>query len=66
MIRPERPLGLVGTLDVPWGRRADRESGEPITAEVIAVDPERRQVWLSTAATENSELWAFLKATNSW
>ncbi|WP_432164111.1 S1 RNA-binding domain-containing protein [Streptomyces tendae] len=58
-----RPLGVVGPLDVSWQRRrADAAVvGQRITAEVLSVDLEEGRVWLSMAATENSELWAFLK-----
>ncbi|GAA4485274.1 hypothetical protein GCM10023191_009710 [Actinoallomurus oryzae] len=53
----------VGPLYVSW-RRPPYEAvrvGERITAEVIDVDRERG-VGLSLAATENPELWAFLKS----
>ncbi|MFE1252367.1 S1 RNA-binding domain-containing protein [Streptomyces fungicidicus] len=58
-----QPLGVVGPLDVSWQRRiADAAAvGQRITAEVLAVDLEEGRVWLSMAATENPELWAFLK-----
>ncbi|GAA3805901.1 S1 RNA-binding domain-containing protein [Streptomyces phyllanthi] len=58
-----RPLGVVGTLDLTWRRRRDAvvEVGLRITAEVMAVDLDGYRVLLSTAATENPELWAFLK-----
>nr|WP_282083588.1 S1 RNA-binding domain-containing protein [Streptomyces tendae] len=58
-----RALGVVGPLDVSWQRRrADAAVvGQRITAEVLSVDLEEGRVWLSMAATENPELWAFLK-----
>ncbi|MFZ4206651.1 S1 RNA-binding domain-containing protein [Streptomyces griseoincarnatus] len=58
-----RSLGVVGPLDVSWQRRmADAAAvGRRITAEVLAVDLEEGRVSLSMAATENPELWAFLK-----
>ncbi|MEV1009712.1 S1 RNA-binding domain-containing protein [Streptomyces sp. NPDC049881] len=61
---PARPLGTVGPLDVSWrpGVPAAVRAGQRITAEVIAVEPGEERVRLSMAATENPELWAFLKA----
>ncbi|MGW0606901.1 S1 RNA-binding domain-containing protein [Streptomyces sp. NPDC002640] len=58
-----RPLGFVGSLDLSWVRfsAAAVEVGDRITAEVTAIDLEQGRVWMSTAATENPELWAFLK-----
>jgi small subunit ribosomal protein S1 len=58
-----RPLGVVGPLDGSWSRRpAERvEVGQRITAEVTAVDLDEGRVLLSTAATENPDLWEFLK-----
>ncbi|MFG2334064.1 S1 RNA-binding domain-containing protein [Streptomyces sp. NPDC048604] len=58
-----RPLGFVGSLDLSWRcfSSAAVEVGDRITAEVTAIDLEHGRAWLSTAATENSELWAFLK-----
>ncbi|MFF0746891.1 S1 RNA-binding domain-containing protein [Streptomyces sp. NPDC004111] len=60
---PAQPLGVVGALDRSWGRFPGTgiSDGDRISAEVIGVDPERGVVRLSTAATENPELWAFLK-----
>ncbi|WP_307835471.1 S1 RNA-binding domain-containing protein [Streptomyces adelaidensis] len=65
---PARPLGSIGSLDMPWGRRSASavEVGRRITAEVTAVevtavDPDAGQVCMSLAATEQPELWAFLK-----
>ncbi|MFJ3880898.1 S1 RNA-binding domain-containing protein [Streptomyces sp. NPDC090077] len=59
-----RPLGFVGSLDLSWVRfsAAAVEAGDRITAEVTAIDLEQGRAWMSTAATENPELWAFLKA----
>ncbi|MEU6343659.1 S1 RNA-binding domain-containing protein [Streptomyces sp. NPDC046977] len=60
---PARPLGFVGSLDRGWGRRrATMDVGRRITAEVTAIDLDRGQAWLSMAATEHPELWAFLKS----
>ncbi|QXE38056.1 S1 RNA-binding domain-containing protein [Streptomyces sp. GMY02] len=58
-----RPLGFVGSLDLSWVRfsAAAVEVGDRITAEVTAIDLEQGRAWMSTAATENPELWAFLK-----
>ncbi|NEB14729.1 S1 RNA-binding domain-containing protein [Streptomyces coelicoflavus] len=58
-----RPLGVVGPLDVSWQRpMADAAVvGQRVTAEVLSVDLEEGRVRLSTAATENPELWAFLQ-----
>lgn len=58
-----RPLGVVGPLDVSWQRRRTDAAvvGRRVTAEVLAVDLEEGRVRLSMAATENPELWAFLK-----
>ncbi|MEW2079315.1 S1 RNA-binding domain-containing protein [Streptomyces sp. NPDC013433] len=60
----ERPLGFVGPLDLSWCKfpAATVEVGQRITAEVTAIDLEQGQAWLSMAATENAELWAFLKS----
>ncbi|WP_326806573.1 S1 RNA-binding domain-containing protein [Streptomyces sp. NBC_01186] len=61
---PARPLGTVGPLELSWRRRSAAvvEAGRRITAEVIAVDLDEGRVRLSMAATENPELWAFLKS----
>ncbi|EFL19999.1 S1 RNA-binding domain-containing protein [Streptomyces sp. C] len=58
-----RPLGFVGSLDLSWVRfsAAAAEVGDRITAEVTAIDLEQGRAWMSMAATENPELWAFLK-----
>ncbi|MGW6012826.1 S1 RNA-binding domain-containing protein [Streptomyces sp. NPDC055210] len=58
-----RSLGVVGPLDGPWVRRSTEgvEAGQRISAEVIAVDLDQGQVRLSTAATEDRELWKFLR-----
>ncbi|MCO6004921.1 S1 RNA-binding domain-containing protein [Actinoallomurus purpureus] len=54
----------IGPLDASWTRRSDEavQVGQRVTAEVIAVDREQATIGLSLAATENPELWAFLKA----
>ncbi|MDX2708278.1 S1 RNA-binding domain-containing protein [Streptomyces sp. PA03-6a] len=57
---PGRPLGTVGPLDTSWIRRPDVEPGQRITARVLSVDVDGARVFLSTAATEHAELWAFL------
>ena len=60
---PARPLGTVGPLELSW-RQAPAtaiKTGQRITAEVVAVDLDAGQAQLSMAATENPELWAFLK-----
>ncbi|WP_406273556.1 S1 RNA-binding domain-containing protein [Actinacidiphila glaucinigra] len=57
---PARPLGRVGPLDLSWIRRQELEPGHRITARVLSVDVDAAQVRLSTAATENPELWWFL------
>jgi small subunit ribosomal protein S1 len=59
-----RPLGTVGSLDLSWRRHptAAVEVGRRITAEVTAIDLVEGRAWLSMAATENPELWAFLKS----
>ncbi|MDX3242555.1 S1 RNA-binding domain-containing protein [Streptomyces sp. ME18-1-4] len=58
-----RPLGWVGALDGSWRRRSAEiaEVGQRITAEVTAVDLDAGRVRLSMEATEDRELWAFLK-----
>ncbi|MFG1961970.1 S1 RNA-binding domain-containing protein [Nonomuraea sp. NPDC049028] len=66
-VRLDGRLGLVsaniGPLDFSWRHRSDeaRQVGQRVTAEVIAVDEEQGMIGLSLAATENPELWAFLK-----
>ncbi|SPL94879.1 SSU ribosomal protein S1p [[Actinomadura] parvosata subsp. kistnae] len=49
--------------DFPWsGSRADAvRAGRRVTAEVVSVDETEGRIWLSLAATEHPELWAFLK-----
>ncbi|MER7758165.1 S1 RNA-binding domain-containing protein [Streptomyces sp. NPDC097619] len=62
---PTHPLGFVGTLDLTWLPRAtasDVRVGDRITAEVTSVDQGRGRVWLSKAATDSPELWAFLSS----
>ena len=61
------PVGCIGPLDVSWRprRRSAGEilqTGDRVSAKVIAVDQPRRHVMLSRSATENPELWAFLEA----
>ncbi|MGI5140051.1 MULTISPECIES: S1 RNA-binding domain-containing protein [unclassified Streptomyces] len=57
------PLGLVGGLDGSWRRGFAEVAvvGQRITAEVVGVDLDAGRALLSMAATENPELWAFLK-----
>ncbi|WP_218148034.1 S1 RNA-binding domain-containing protein [Lentzea xinjiangensis] len=54
----------MGRLDLSWGQPATSavRVGERMTAEAVAVDLEAGEVRLSMAATENPELWAFLKS----
>jgi ribosomal protein S1 len=59
---PTRPLGFLSPSDMSWQKRPEFAAGQRIVAEVISVDLDEEQVRLSTAATENPELWAFLKA----
>ncbi|MFC6015874.1 S1 RNA-binding domain-containing protein [Plantactinospora solaniradicis] len=61
---PTRPLETVGPLELSWrqDRAAAVQVGQRITAEVIAVDLDEGRTRLSMAATENPELWAFLKS----
>ncbi|MFJ6755056.1 S1 RNA-binding domain-containing protein [Streptomyces sp. NPDC091273] len=58
-----RPLGFVGPLDLSWRDRsaAVEVVGQRITAEVTAIDLDQGLARLSMAATEDSELWAYLK-----
>lgn len=53
----------IGPLDISWRHRPEEaiQAGQRVTAEVIDVDEERQRLGLSLAATENPELWAFLK-----
>ncbi|WP_344889881.1 S1 RNA-binding domain-containing protein [Nonomuraea antimicrobica] len=66
-VRLDGRLGLasaeIGPLDVSWCSRSDEviQIGRRVTAEVICVDEEQKRISLSLAATENPELWAFLK-----
>ncbi|MFJ9817754.1 S1 RNA-binding domain-containing protein [Streptomyces sp. NPDC101151] len=59
-----RPLGFVGPLDLSWKQNpaAAVEAGQRITAEVTSIDLTQGRAGLSMAATENPELWAFLKS----
>ncbi|MFE3456413.1 S1 RNA-binding domain-containing protein [Nocardiopsis aegyptia] len=56
-------LGEIRSSDLSWRRFADAtvRVGERITAEVVSMDRGKGRVRLSTAATENPELWRFLK-----
>ncbi|MFE9773628.1 S1 RNA-binding domain-containing protein [Streptomyces sp. NPDC005931] len=58
------PLGTVWPADVSWrwNTAVAVEVGQRITAEVMAVDLDKSQVRLAMTATENPELWAFLKS----
>ncbi|MFJ9709868.1 S1 RNA-binding domain-containing protein [Streptomyces sp. NPDC101234] len=58
-----QPLGRVGPLDGSWSRRLADVAvvGQRVSGEATAVDLDAGRVWLSMAATENPELWAFLK-----
>ncbi|WOX20053.1 S1 RNA-binding domain-containing protein [Streptomyces solicathayae] len=59
-----RPLGIVWPLDISW--RGDPhlavKVGQRITAEVTAIDLDTHHARLAMTATENPELWAFLKS----
>jgi small subunit ribosomal protein S1 len=57
------PLGTVGPLDGSWCRRFSDVAvvGRRVSGEVVAVDLDAGRVRLSMAATENPELWTFLK-----
>jgi ribosomal protein S1 len=59
----DRPLGTVGPFDGSWRRRFSDVAvvGQRVAGEVMAVDLDAGRVRLSIAATENPELWAFLK-----
>ncbi|RBQ21059.1 30S ribosomal protein S1 [Spongiactinospora rosea] len=62
---PRAPIGVIGALDRSWrsfGHSAADllEVGGRVAAEVI--DLREGQVWLSRSATENPDLWAYLKA----
>ncbi|MFI9830898.1 S1 RNA-binding domain-containing protein [Streptomyces sp. NPDC051913] len=59
-----RPLGIIWPLDVSWSwnQSAAVKVGQRITAEVIAIDPDEGRARLAMTATENPELWAFLKS----
>lgn len=61
---PARALGRIFSSDRSWGRSsavAPPEAGQRITAEVISIDLEACRARLAMTATENPELWAFLK-----
>ncbi|TXS49073.1 S1 RNA-binding domain-containing protein [Streptomyces sp. t39] len=59
-----RPLGTIWPLDVSWSwnQSAVVKVGQRITAEVIAIDLDEGHVRLAMTATENPDLWAFLKS----
>ncbi|MET8340402.1 S1 RNA-binding domain-containing protein [Streptosporangium canum] len=61
------PVGSISWLDLSWrsfGRPAAEilDVGAKVSSEVIAVDLQERRVRLSRSATENPQLWAYLKA----
>ncbi|MFJ3205137.1 S1 RNA-binding domain-containing protein [Streptomyces sp. NPDC086989] len=60
---PARPLGMVGPLEMSWRPypASPLQAGQSITGEVTCVDLEEGIAWLSLAAAENPELWAFLQ-----
>lgn len=60
---PARPLGTVGPADMSWRQKRSTavQPGMRITAEVIAIDVGNGVARLSMTATENPELWTFLK-----
>lgn len=59
-----RPLGVIWPLDVSWSwqQSVAVKVGQRITAEVIAIDLDEGHARLAMTATENPELWAFLKS----
>ncbi|WP_328466674.1 S1 RNA-binding domain-containing protein [Streptomyces sp. NBC_00448] len=60
---PTRPPGIVGPLELSW-RQSPAEAvkvGQQITAAITSIDLDEGRAQLSMAATENPELWAFLK-----
>jgi ribosomal protein S1 len=61
---PAHPMGTVGPSDLSWRQKRSTaaQAGQRITAEVTAIDADKGRVELSMTATENPELWAFLKA----
>ncbi|WP_198653529.1 helix-turn-helix domain-containing protein [Actinocorallia populi] len=74
VVADERPFGprirLDGDAsmpahirDFPWkGKRSDAvRIGRHVTAEVVSIDDAAGRIWLSLAATEDSELWRYLK-----
>jgi ribosomal protein S1 len=63
----DEQVGDIGPLELTWRpvpgpTREILRIGDRVSAEVIAVDPERGRIRLSRSATENPQLWAFLKA----
>ncbi|WP_455754636.1 S1 RNA-binding domain-containing protein [Streptomyces mirabilis] len=56
------PLGTIGPLELSWCQDPAMEVVRRVTAEVIAIDLDEGRARLSMAATENPELWAFLKS----
>jgi ribosomal protein S1 len=59
---PGEPLGCIGPLDLTWGSWPGAcIVGERVAAEVIDVSHLRRRIMLSRSATENPQLWTFLK-----
>jgi ribosomal protein S1 len=60
----ERSVGEIGSLDLSWKdfSRRELEVGQRISAEVMAIDLEAGRALLSMAATENPDLWTFLKS----
>ncbi|MEV7526307.1 S1 RNA-binding domain-containing protein [Streptomyces sp. NPDC091371] len=59
-----RPLGIVWPSDVSWrGERATAvKVGRRITGEVTDIDLDKGRARLSMTATEDPELWAFLRS----
>ncbi|WP_189866142.1 S1 RNA-binding domain-containing protein, partial [Streptomyces poonensis] len=59
-----RPLGTIWPSDVSWtrNRSAAVKVGQRVTAEVIAIDLDEGHARLAMTATENPELWAFLRS----
>jgi ribosomal protein S1 len=60
---PGEPLGCISPLDLTWGSWPGTcAPGDRVTAEVVDVSILRREIMLSRSATENPELWAFLRS----
>jgi ribosomal protein S1 len=60
----DEAIGIIDSLDLSWQslRPSGLKAGDRISAEVIAVDRQGQRVRLSRSATENPQLWGYLKA----